>query len=127
VISGGSGGFAPPNIGLPGDGLPAPKASKIFTTKKVGAAKAVVLTKAKAKVSIAVGQAVRVKLTGLPTGTRVSSVLRTKAGYEYFLSASIVKGNGKYQSPAIAPRKAGVYVIITTIGTETKTLSVRVR
>jgi hypothetical protein len=126
VISSG-GGFGNPNLAPPGTGLTAPKASKVFTTKKVGPAKAVVLTKPKTRVSIKVGEAVRVRLTGLPPGARVSSVLRTKAGFEYFLSAAIVKANGKYRTPAVQPRKAGVYRIVTTIGTDKKTLRIRVR
>jgi hypothetical protein len=129
VISAGSSGgaFGNPNLAQPGEGLPAPKASKVFTTKKVGPAKAVVLTKPTTRVSIRVGEAVRVRLTGLTEGARVSSVLRTKAGFEYFLSAAIVKANGKYRTPAVQPRKAGVYRIVTTIGTEKKTLRIRVR
>ena len=129
VISAGSSGgaFGNPNLAQPGEGLPAPKASKVFTTKKVGPAKAVVLTKPTTRVSIRVGEAVRVRLTGLPQGARVSSVLRTKAGFEYFLSAAIVKANGKYRTPAVKPRKAGVYRIVTTIGTDKKTLRIRVR
>jgi hypothetical protein len=126
VISSG-GGFGNPNLAPPGTGLTAPKASKVFTTKKVGPAKAVVLIKPKTRVSIKVGEAVRVRLTGLPPGARVSSVLRTKAGFEYFLSAAIVKANGKYRTPAVKPRKAGVYRIVTTIGTDKKTLRIRVR
>ena len=126
VISGGS-GFGNPNLAPPGTGLPAPKASKIFTAKKVGPAKAVLLTKPTTRVSIRVGDAVRVRLTGLQPGARVSSILRTKAGFEYFLSAAVVKANGVYRTPAVKPRKAGVYRIVTTIGTEKKTLRIRVR
>jgi hypothetical protein len=126
VISGGS-GFGNPNLAPPGTGLPAPKASKIFTAKKVGPAKAVLLTKPTTRVSIRVGEAVRVRLTGLQPGARVSSILRTKAGFEYFLSAAVVKANGVYRTPAVKPRKAGVYRIVTTIGTDKKTLRIRVR
>jgi hypothetical protein len=38
-----------------------------------------------------------------------------------------VKANGTYRTPAVKPRKAGVYRIVTTIGTEKKTLRIRVR
>jgi hypothetical protein len=103
-----------------------PKASTVFAKVKGSAARSVILNKAKARTTIKLGQAVRATLTGLPRGARVSSILRTKAGASYFLSASRVKANGKYTTPAVKPKKKGVYRIVVTVGTEIKTLRVRV-
>lgn len=103
-----------------------PKPSTVFAKVKGSAARAVFLSKAKARTTIKLGQAVRATLTGLPRGARVSSILRTKAGASYFLSASRVKANGKYTTPGVKPKKKGIYRIVVTIGSETRTLRVKV-
>ena len=103
-----------------------PKQSTVFAKVKGSAAKAVLLNKAKARTTIKLGQAVKVTLTGLPKGARVSSILRTKAGASYFLSASKVKATGKYTTPGVKPKKKGIYRIVVTIGSEIRTLRVKV-
>ena len=123
VIGGAGGGFF---FGGPDSQVSQPKASTVFTKVKAANSKAVALNKAKARTTIKLGQAVRATLTGLPRGARVSSVLRTKSGGSYFLSASVVKANRKYTTPAVKPKKKGVYRIVVTVGTEIKTLRVKV-
>lgn len=118
--------FGPPMAG-PGTILSAPDASTIFSTKKSTNAKKLVLTKVKTRTSIKLGQTVRAIVRGLPKGSRVSSILQTSEGYSYFLSARLLKGKGVYRTPFIKPAKKGTYTILTSIGTKTQTLVVRVR
>jgi hypothetical protein len=122
AAGGGGGGFF---FGFPDSPVSQPKASTVFSTTKSRTAKAVPLT-GNARATVKLGQAVKATLTGLPRGARISSILRTKSGASFFLSASVVKANRKYTTPAVKPKKKGVYRIVVTVGTEIRTLRIKV-
>jgi hypothetical protein len=126
VISGGGAGGGGFFFPFPDEQKPQPIASAVFSKVKGSTAKSVSFAGLNARTTIKLGEAVRARLTGLPRGARVSAIVRTTSGGSYFLSASVVKSNKRYTTPAIKPKKKGTYQIAVTVGLQVKTLRIKV-